>query len=89
MDLFLEKLFSFTRFTTNKVSKNFLPRRMGLGYKMKHQKLDREVIKPCLKSKVDGKGRADSIGSKPVIEDLHEELGKSKFVKRHRKFLTK
>lgn len=51
MDGLLKLLQLNTRFVTNKIPKEFLQRRVGLGYAMKYQKLDRSVIQTCIRSK--------------------------------------
>lgn len=77
MDQFFGRLLSCTRFSTNRVSKSFLPRRIGLGYASTHERLNRDVIRPCLKA------RRKTVHPEPASES--EETGKSAFVKKARK----
>ncbi|WEL39041.1 hypothetical protein PFJ87_07g01190 [Encephalitozoon hellem] len=75
MDRILQKLLFDTRFTTNKIEKEFLVRRMGLGYSMRPKKLERDIIRPCLKA---ARKREEA----NVAEEEEEDVGRSGSVKK-------
>lgn len=81
MDLFFSKLLSSTRFTTNGIAKDFLPRRVGLGYRAVHVRLSREVIRPCVRMR---NRRRSGETSVDVQDECDEDCGKSAMVKRRR-----
>ncbi|AHL30127.1 uncharacterized protein Eint_070915 [Encephalitozoon intestinalis ATCC 50506] len=76
MDGVLEKLLLDTRFTTNKIPKEFLLRRVGLGYSIRSKRLDRDIIKPCLKAK---KNKEKALS---IQEEESEDAGRSESVKK-------
>jgi hypothetical protein len=77
MEEFLFSLFSSTRFTTNSVSKAFLPRRAGLGYRLVYDKINRDMIRPCLRAR-----RKKVMAEEDPRASCEEPAGKSCMVKR-------
>lgn len=78
MDRALEKLLAGTRFTTNKIPREFLMRRVGLGYKATHWRLSRDVIGPCLKAKRQREKAARALQQ----ESESDDIGRSGSVRR-------
>jgi hypothetical protein len=69
-----------TRFTTNRVSKTFLPGRAGLGYKLTYARINKDVLRPCLRAK-----RKTEKTSAPSDGGEEELAGKSCMVKNSRR----
>ncbi|KHN69358.1 hypothetical protein CWI42_080940 [Ordospora colligata] len=89
MESLLRLLQLNTRFATNDISKEFLQRRVGLGYAMKYQKLDRSVIQTFIKSKRKNEelARYTSLSSSSMHNvnanyDNDDECGRSGIVKK-------
>lgn len=76
MDLLFEKMCLSTRFTTNKVVKDFLPRRIGLGYRIAHLRLNRDIVKPCVRAKMK---KSEDTKTESISD---EEMGRSAMVKK-------
>lgn len=75
MDEILQELLLDTRFTTNKIPKEFLVRRVGLGYSMRSKRLERDIIKPCLKM---GRRKEETY----LHQEEEEDVGRSESVKK-------
>lgn len=81
MDHLLKNLLQFSRFTTNTLPKEFLPRRVGLGYQHTETKINREIIRKCLKTKRKEQKLRDKGNTVVDAEDSDDDLGKSKMIK--------
>ncbi|KAF5139939.1 hypothetical protein AAJ76_4200021129 [Vairimorpha ceranae] len=75
----IKKLLEHSRFTTCEIQKNFLPRRIGLGYNFKYENVEIDLVKELKK-----KQRKNSKRMKIVSdgsESDEEIISKSKMVK--------
>ncbi|CCI73954.1 ECU07_0965 [Encephalitozoon cuniculi GB-M1] len=75
MDNIFERLLLDTRFTTNKIPKRFLLRRVGLGYAVRHQRISRDDIRPCLKTR-------RAIERTDCFQEDEEDAGRSELVRK-------
>lgn len=77
----LQELLETSRFTTVKIQKAFLPRRIGLGYDFKHEHTEMDIIKDLRRKQ--NKNRRKEVTKEIKCEDESEDenFSKSKMVK--------
>lgn len=79
MDKKISELLESSKFTTSKITRCFLPRRVGLGYDLNYENKELDIIKQCKKHH--HKFLKKIKDKKQDIEDEETLLSKSKTVK--------
>lgn len=72
---FIEKLLKATRYSTNSYPIEFLPRKTGLGFNLKVEGLNKNILKPIFK-----KLRSKETQIEPKKEESDESLDKFDFI---------
>ncbi|EOB15548.1 hypothetical protein NBO_2g0040 [Nosema bombycis CQ1] len=74
----LTKFLQTTKFTTSKTERNFVPRRVGLGYDLVTEFNDPEIVKECKKKSRKIKEKCKE------VKDEEDEPSKLSLMKRRR-----